>query len=398
MNSDRQDTQLKPVLSTTPKGRLGIVPLKSMDEFGRKVNDYLVEWRRDRVLRGVLSNTNDYYRESYFIHNDTPRFGTGEGKGQIRESIRGDDLYFMVDVMNYSLKYKIGGFENSMGPDDHFQDLKRLIGAACKKAHRVNVIMPYLYEGRQLDISGRESQDCANALQELVKLGVENIITFDAHDTRVQNAIPLDGFESVGTAYQFIKNVLRSTPDLKIDNDHLMIVSPDEGGMGRAIYIANVLGIDMGMFYKRRDFTKTVNGQNPILAQEFLGSEVAGKDVIIVDDMISSGSTVLETAALLKKRKANRIFICTTFGVFTKGSSAFDKAYKKGIFHKLITTNLIYQPEEFKEREYYICCDMSKFVALIIDTLNHDSSLAPLLNPIDRINRVVAKFNAGLPV
>jgi ribose-phosphate pyrophosphokinase len=292
----------------------------------------------------------------------------------------------------------MAGFENIMSPDDHFQDLKRVIAAAGKKSRRVNVIMPYLYEGRQIKQHGRESLDCSGALQELVDLGVDNIITFDAHDARVQNAIPLAGFETVSPSYQFFKNVLRCAPDLKIDSDHLMIISPDEGGMSRAIYLANILGIDMGMFYKRRDYTTIVNGINPVLAHEFLGSEVAGKDIIIIDDMVSSGDGVLETAALLKSRNANRIFICVTFGIFTNGSSAFDAAYKKGIFDKLITTNLIYQPKELLHKPYYRSCDMSKYLALIIDTLNHDSSLSDLLNPMNRIRKVALKHEHGIPV
>ncbi|MDO5702053.1 MAG: ribose-phosphate pyrophosphokinase, partial [Lachnospiraceae bacterium] len=376
MSFDSYDTQEKPILNTIPEGRLALIALRSMEEIGKKVDSYLSEWRRDRVLKGQVSNSNGYFRDSYLVRADTPRFGSGEAKGSIRESVRGDDLYIMVDVMNYSLTYKMAGFDNIMSPDDHFQDLKRVIAAACRKARRVNVIMPYLYEGRQINQNSRESLDCSGALQELVDLGVENIITFDAHDARVQNAIPLAGFETVTPTYQFIKNVLRCAPDLTISSDRLMVVSPDEGGMSRAIYLANVLGIDMGMFYKRRDYKTLVGGTNPIIAHEFLGSEVAGKDIIIIDDMISSGEGVLETATMLKKRKANRIFICVTFGVFTCGTAAFDAAYRKGLFDKLITTNLVYQSDELKEKPYYRCCDMSKYLALIIDSLNHDYSLS----------------------
>ena len=395
MNDTLFDTGGRSALNTIPEGRLAIIPLKSPAEIGRKVDEFLVQWRRDRVLHGVISGENGYVRDSFIVRADTPRFGSGEAKGTIRSSVRGDDLYLMVDVMNYSLTYQLNGFENIMSPDDHFQDLKRVIAAAAKKARRVNVIMPYLYEGRQIKQNGRESLDCAGALQELIDLGVENIITFDAHDARVQNAIPLNGFETVSPSYQFIKNVLRCCPDLHIDSQHMMAVSPDEGGMSRAIYLANVLGIDMGMFYKRRDYSRIVNGSNPIIAHEFLGPEVAGKDIIIIDDMISSGDGVLETAKMLKKRKAGRIFICATFGIFTYGAEPFDKAYKKGLFNKLITTNLVYQPEELKSREYYKCCDMSKFLALIIDTLNHECSLSALLNPVDRIHRVVERYNRG---
>lgn len=378
-----------------PKGRLAIIPLKSTKTIGEKVNNYLVDWRRKRVELGYNTADNGYSRDTFILEADTPRFGSGEGKGTIRDSVRGDDIYIMVDVMNYSITYKMNGFENVMSPDDHFADLKRVIAAAGKKARRVNVIMPYLYEGRQIKQNGRESMDCANALQELTELGVANIITFDAHDARVQNAIPMDGFETVSPTYQFIKNILRCADDLKIDNKHLMVVSPDEGGMSRAIYMANVLGVDMGMFFKRYDYTTIINGSNPVLAHEFLGTDVEGKDIIIIDDMISSGDGVLETAELLKKKKANRIFICSTFGVFTQGLAPFDSAYKRGIFDYLITTNLIYQPEELLTRKYYRNCDMSKYIALIIDTLNHDTSLSGLLNPADRINKVLARYEKG---
>lgn len=394
MISDRNDTQAKPVLDTTPEGRLAIVPLKSTMEIGRKIDEYLVEWRKKRVMKGIVSSANGYVRDSFILNAETPRFGSGEAKGHI-ESVRGDDLYLLVDVMNYSITYRLAGYENVMSPDDHYADLKRVIGAAGKKAHRINVIMPYLYEGRQVLPGGRESSDCACMLQELIDLGVTNIITFDSHDPRVYNSIPLESFETISPAYQFIKNVLRCADDIKIDSDHLMIISPDEGGMDRAIYLANVLGIDMGMFYKRRDYTTVVNGRNPVLAHEFLGSDVTGKDIIIIDDMISSGAGVLETAELLKKRQARRIFICATFGILTGGTEPFDAAYKKGLFNRLITTNLVYQSEELLGKPYYISCDMSKYLALIIDTLNHDSSLSSLLNPIDRIQKVLDKHARG---
>ncbi len=392
MIKDKTDTQDKPVLDTIPDGRLGLIATKSMESFGKKVNDFLVTWRRNRIENGILVVDKTYARDSYLISADTPRFGSGEGKGQINESVRGDDLYILVDVMNHSITYTMQGFENILSPDDHFADLKRIIAAAGRKPRRINVIMPYLYEGRQLKQSGRESLDCASALQELEELDVENIITFDAHDKRVQNAIPMAGFETVSPTYQFIKNILRYAPDLTIDSSHLVAISPDEGGMGRAIYLANVLGVDMGMFYKRRDYTKVINGSNPILADEYLGPDVAGKDVILIDDMISSGDAVLETAALLKKRNAGRVFICATFGIMTQGLKEFDEAFKQGNFERLITTNLIYQPQELLDREYYINCDMSKYVALIIDTLNHDGSLSSLLDPIDRIRKVLAKY------
>ena len=398
MNTVSTDTQARPVLSASPDGRLGIIPLKSTQEIGRKINDHLVSWRKARVANGEVSGENGYSRDSFIIKADTPRFGSGEGKGAIKETVRGDDLYILVDVCNYSLTYKMCGFDNVMSPDDHFQDLKRVIAAAGGKAHRINVIMPYLYEGRQQIRSGRESLDCANVLQELEALGVENIITFDAHDPRVQNAIPLSGFESMSPAYQFIKNILRYEKDVKIDKDHLMSISPDQGGMRRAIYVANVLGINMGMFYKRRDYTTIVNGSNPVIAHEFLGTDVKGKDIIIIDDMISSGDKVLETAQLLKRKKCGRIFICATFGIFTNGLGRFDDAFKQGIFDRLITTNLVYQSDELLSKPYYTNCDMSKYLALIIDTLNHDASLSKLLDPNDRIKKVVAKYENGEPV
>ena len=363
------DTQVTPVLSSSPDGRLGIIPLESIAGIGQKINNYLVEWRRNRVEDGLVNGSADYARDTYLIKAEVPRFGSGEAKGIVGESVRGDDIYVMVDVCNYSISYKLGGFENVMSPDDHFQDLKRIIAAIAGKARRVSVIMPYLYEGRQMKRTGRESLDCANMLQELIGMGVENLITFDAHDPRVQNAIPLSGFEVVTPTYQFIKNILRYETDIIVDSDHLMTISPDEGGMNRAIYLANVLGIDMGMFYKRRDYSTIISGTNPIVAHEFLGADVAGKDMIVIDDMISSGGAVLETAQLLKKMKANRIIICATFGMFTTGLEKFDEAYNNGIFDRLITTNLVYQSPQLLKKPYYISCDMSKFIALIIDKI-----------------------------
>ena len=383
-------------IETIPVGPLGLVPLKSCTELGKKVNDYLVTWRRERESehKSTIAFAG-YQRDSYIIDAKTPRFGSGEAKGTIESSVRGDDLYIMVDVCNYSLTYSMAGMTNHMSPDDHYQDLKRVIAAAAGKAHRINVIMPFLYEGRQHKRSGRESLDCALALQELVNMGVENIITFDAHDPRVQNAIPLKGFETVQPIYQFIKYLLKNETELQIDSDHMMVISPDEGGMGRAIYFANVLGLDMGMFYKRRDYTKIVNGRNPIVAHEFLGADVKGKDMIIIDDMISSGESMLEVAKLLKDREARNIYMCSTFGLFTSGLEKFDKAYEEGLFTKVLTTNVVYQTPELLSREYYISCDLSKYIALIIDNLNHDSSLSELLNPTKRINRLLERYRAG---
>ena len=379
---------------TLPVGRLGIIPLESCSSLGKKVDDYLVQWRKEREHEHKSTLAFDgYERDSYIIPSSVPRFGSGEAKGRINESVRGDDIYILVDVCNYSLTYSLCGHKNHMSPDDHYQDLKRVIAAIGGKARRINVIMPFLYESRQHKRSGRESLDCALALQELVHMGVENIITFDAHDPRVQNAIPLNGFETIQPAYQFIKNILRNAPDMKIDSDHLMVISPDEGGMSRAIYIANNLGVDMGMFYKRRDYSTIVDGRNPIVAHEFLGANVAGKDMIIVDDMISSGDSMIEVAKLLKDRDARNIYMCSTFGLFTNGLAKFDQAYEKGYFTKLVTTNLVYQTPELLEKPYYINCDMSKYIALIIDTLNHDTSISNLLDPVERIQKVLRKFH-----
>ena len=381
------------IIETIPVGPLGLIPLKSCTGLGKKVDDYLVEWRRERESEHKSTIAfSGYQRDSYILEANTPRFGSGEGKGTIEESVRGDDLYIMVDVCNYSLTYSLFGMTNHMSPDDHFQDLKRIIAAAAGKARRINVIMPFLYESRQHKRSGRESLDCAMALQELVNMGVENIITFDAHDPRVQNSIPLKGFETVQPIYQFLKHLLKNEPDLQIDSDHMMVISPDEGGTSRAIYFANMLGLDMGMFYKRRDYTKIVNGRNPIVAHEFLGSSVEGKDVLIIDDMISSGESMLDVAKELKRRKARKVFICATFGLFTGGLAKFDQYYQDGLIDRILTTNLVYQKPDLLSRPYYIDVDMSKYIALIIDNLNHDASLSDLLTPTKRINKLLERY------
>ena len=383
-------------LENIPVGPLGFIPIDGCQELGKKVDKYLVEWRKENAANlkddAVFI---DYLKDSYIVDAKVPRFGSGEAKGIINESVRGKDVYLMVDVCNYSLTYKLSGHINRMSPDDHFQNLKRIIAAIGGKARRINVIMPFLYESRQHRRTSRESLDCALALQELVRMGVDNIITFDAHDPRIQNAIPLNGFETVRPTYQFVKGLLRKYDDLKIDSDHMMAISPDEGATERAIYLANVLGLDMGMFYKRRDYTRVVDGRNPIVAHEFLGSSVEGKDVIIIDDMISSGDSMLDVAKQLKDRKANRIFAASTFGLFTSGLSKFDKAYEDGILTGVLTTNLIYQTPELLERPWYINCDVSKYIALMIDTLNHDGSISSILNPTARIQDVVRRYNAG---
>ena len=383
-------------LETIPVGSLGIIALESCQPLSKKIDQYLVKWRTERENEHKDSLAfAGYQRPSYLLSTKVPRFGSGEAKGVINESVRGTDLYLLVDVCNYSLTYSLCGHENHMSPDDHYQDLKRIIAAVGGKARRITVIMPFLYESRQHKRTSRESLDCALALQELVRMGVDNIITFDAHDPRVQNAIPLNGFETVQPAYQFIKGLLRNVKGLQIDSDHMMVISPDEGGMSRAIYIANVLGLDMGMFYKRRDYTRVENGRIPMVAHEFLGSSVEGNDMIIIDDMISSGESVLEVAAAQKQRKANRIFVFSTFGLFTNGLDKFDNAYEQGIIDKVLTTNLIYQTPELLEREWYINCDMSKYIAYIIDTLNHDSSISDLLNPNERIQNIVTRYKNG---
>ena len=381
------------MLESLPVGTLGILPLESSKKLGQKVNNYLVEWRRERETE---HETNvafaGYQRDSYLIEASCPRFGTGEAKSILKTSVRGDDIYLLVDVCNYSLTYTVCGQTNHMSPDDHYQDLKRVISALGGKARRITVIMPFLYESRQHKRSSRESLDCALALQELTNMGVESIITFDAHDPRVQNAIPLKTFETIRPTYQFIKALLRNVPDLQVDSKHMMIISPDEGAMSRAVYFANVIGVDMGMFYKRRDYTVIENGRNPIVAHEFLGADVEGKDVIVIDDMISSGDSCFDVAKELKKRKAGRIFICATFGLFTNGLKKFDEAYESGLIYRVITTNLIYQTDELLSKPYYISADMSKYIALLIDTLNHDRSISDLLDPTERIRNIISKY------
>ncbi len=393
MSKNREE---KRNLETIPVGTLGLIALSGCETLGKQIDHYLVRWRseRENEHKGSLAFTG-YERPSYLLSAEVPRFGTGEAKGVINQSVRGDDLYLLVDVTNYSLTYRLFGQQNHMSPDDHYQDLKRIISAVGGKARRITVIMPFLYESRQDRRTSRESLDCAIALQELVKMGVDNIITFEAHEPRVQNAIPLSGFETVRTSYQFIKGLLLNVAGLRIDAEHMMVISPDEGGMNRAVYLGSVLGLDVGMFYKRRDYTQIVDGRNPILAHEFLGSSVEGKDVIIIDDMISSGETILEVARALKQRKASRVFVFSTFGLFTAGLSAFDTAHENGLIERILTTNLIYQSPELLSRSWYISCDMSKYIAYIIDTLNHDASISDLLNPVERIGSFVAKYHAG---
>lgn len=375
---------------TLPVAPLKIAALESCRELGKKVNDYIVSFRKGTICEVKPSPLyTNYESNNYLVDCHCPRFGTGEGKGMILETIRGTDLFIMTDVCNYSLTYTVNGYLNHMSPDDHFQDLKRIISAANGKARRINVIMPFMYESRQHKRTRRESLDCAVALEELNAMGVSNIITFDAHDPRVQNAIPLSGFDSFNPPYQFMKALFRAVPDIQADKEHLMIISPDEGAMSRAVYFSNVLGVDMGMFYKRRDYSTVINGKNPIVAHEFLGDDVTGKDVIIVDDMISSGESMLDVAKQLKDRHAARVFVCTTFGLFTDGFDKFDEYYAKGYLDKVITTNLTYLPPVTKEKPYFVTADMSKFLALIIDSLNHDTTISAVLNPTDKIHALL---------
>ena len=376
-----------------PIAPLKIVALEGCRDLAKEVDKYLVDFReKGNQEFQDTPNFHGYHEETYLLKNSCPRFGSGEAKGILYESVRGDDLFILADVMNYSLTYKVCGHENHMSPDDHYQDIKRIISAANGKARRINVVMPFLYESRQHKRSQRESLDCAFALQELIDMGVSNIITFDAHDPRVCNAIPLYGFDSFNPPYQYIKALSRAVPDLQIDKDHLMVISPDEGAMGRAVYFAGVLGVDMGMFYKRRDYSTIVNGKNPIVAHEFLGDDLHGKDVIIIDDIISSGESMLDVARQIKDRGANRVFVCAAFGLFTDGLEKFDEYHEKGYISKVITTNLVYQSPELLSRPYYTEANMTKFLAAIIDCINHDVSTEHVNDPTERIQRLLKRM------
>jgi len=383
----------EPLQNSIPIAPLKLASLEGAMDFAKLVDQHLVDFRRQNPCH-ALDNIayRGYLEDSYMIGCSCPRFGSGEAKGVLNESVRGTDLFILVDVLNYSLTYSVSGHINHMSPDNHFQDLKRIISAANGKARRINVIMPFLYESRQHKRTKRESLDCALALQELVNMGVSNIITFDAHDPRVQNAIPLHGFDTYMPTYQFLKALTRSVPDFIIDNEHLMLISPDEGAMERAVYFSNILGVDMGMFYKRRDYSTIVNGKNPIVAHEFLGDSVEGKDVIIIDDMISSGESMLDVAKQLKERKAGRVFVCATFGLFTDGLAKFDDYYEKGYISKVITTNLHYRRPELLERPYYAEADMSKFLSTIIDAMNHDVSINHVQSPTEKIHNLLASY------
>ncbi len=379
-----------------PVAPLKIIALPSAEKLGQRINNYMVEFRKSIKNEKVKNDTafHGYIESNYLANVDIPRFGSGEAKASFKESIRGKDLFLLVDVCNHSITYDMYGYKNHMSPDDHYQDLKRVIAACNGKAKRINVIMPFLYEGRQHKRNGRESLDCAFALSELRDMGISNFITFDAHDPRVQNATPLNGFDNFTPPYQFIKALLNSEEDLIVDKEHLIVISPDEGALDRAIYFATVLGVDTGMFYKRRDYSTIVNGKNPIVAHEFLGDNIDGKDVIIIDDMISSGGSMIDTAKQLKKMNARRVFICCTFGLFTDGLDAFDKAYEQGYFDKVVTTDLTYLPPELYARPYFIEADMSKFVASLIDFMNHDASMTNVMATTDKIHSIVEAYNS----
>lgn len=380
--------------ATVPVGKLGIIVHPSCAELGKRIDQYIVNWRKEREHEHKENVVfKDYEQDTYIIDATCSRFGTGEAKALISDSVRGVDLYILADVLNYSLKYKVCGHENHMSPDDIYADVKRIIGAASGKPKSITVIMPFLYESRQHKRSSRESLDCAYALQELTAIGVDNVLTFDAHDPRVQNAIPISGFDNIQPTYQFVKSLVEQCDDVHFDNDHLMVISPDEGAMQRAIYMANVVGVDVGMFYKRRDYSTVIDGRNPIVAHEFLGDSLDGKDVLIIDDMISSGESMIDVAKELKRRNARRVFCLSTFGLFTNGLEVFDRAVEEGIIEKVITTNLTYQTPELLSRDWYASSDVSKYVALLIDTLNHDASISDLLNPTERIKEYLEKKN-----
>ncbi|MCR4851812.1 MAG: ribose-phosphate pyrophosphokinase [Lachnospiraceae bacterium] len=377
-----------------PVAPLKLIVLESATKLGENINNHLAAFRKSD--KNVAKNDpafQEYVSDNYILDSKCYRFGSGEGKGLINESVRGKDLFILVDVCNHSITYKMNGFINHKSPDDHFQDLKRIISAVNGKAHRINVIMPFLYEGRQHKRVGRESLDCAYAIEELANMGIDNIITIDAHDPKVQNAVPLTGFDNFTPPYQFIRALLKTERDMIIDKDNMIVISPDEGALDRAVYFANVLGVNTGMFYKRRDYSTIVNGKNPIVAHEFLGENIDGKDVIIIDDMISSGGSMIDTARQLKEMNARKVYICCTFGLFTDGMKKFDEAYERGYFDKIVTTNLTYQIPELKERPYYVEADMSKFLATIIDFMNHDVSMSNVYEPTEKIRHILDIYN-----
>ncbi|MGM0603507.1 MAG: ribose-phosphate pyrophosphokinase [Bacillota bacterium] len=376
-------------ISKIPYGHVGIIVHKSCRDLGEKIDGHLVDRREWEFNQSNSKYFLEALKDSYVIDSDVIRFSNGEAKGILNETIRGKDIFIIADVGNYSIKYNMFGKENRMSPDDHFQDIKRMISAIAGKARRISVIMPMLYEGRQDKRNSRESLDCAMALQELENLGVENIFTFDAHETRVQNAIPLIGFESLHSTYQIIKSMVKNQNELQVDKSKLLVISPDTGAMDRAIYYASVLGLDVGLFYKRRDYKKIVNGKNPIIQHEYMGSRVAGKDVLIVDDMIASGESVFDIARELKKKDAENIYVAVSFAMFTEGIDKMDEYYRKGIIKKLFSTNLTYIPEEFKQADWFQEVDMSQLIATLIDKVNYDDSISPLLDATGKIKKLL---------
>lgn len=378
-----------------PNAPLALIPLDSCRMLGEEVNSWLSQFRKadHNIVKSDPAFTG-YVKTDYRMAVDLGRFNTGEGRALLLDSARGKDIYIMVDITNHSITYEMNGFTNHMSPDDHLQDLKRVISAINGKARRINVIMPFLYEGRQHARTGRESLDAANMLAELVDLGIDNFITFDAHDPRIQSVAPLFNFDNFNTPYQFLKSLMHTYPDgLVVDKDHIVVISPDEGALDRAVYFANVIGADTGMFYKRRDYSQIVGGKNPVVAHEFLGSDLTGKDAIVIDDMISSGGSILDTARQLKEKHANRVFLCTTFGLFTDGLDVFDKAFENGDFDRVVCSNLTYLPEELFSREWFVEANMSKFLATIIDFMNHDESINTVNTSTDKIHEILAKYN-----
>lgn len=379
-----------------PVAPLAIIALPSARQLGEKISSYISDFRRiDSNSEEEIPYRDNYYQDSYLMDVNLERFQTGEGRAVMLESARGKDVFILVDVMNWTVTYKMNGFVNHMSPDDHFQDLKRVIASIQGKARRITVIMPFLYEGRQHHRSSRESLDAALMLKELFEMGVDNFITFDAHDPRIASVAPLENFDNFVSPYQFLNALLATCDDLQVDKDHVVVISPDEGALDRTVYFANVIGADTGMFYKRRDYSRIVGGKNPIVAHEFLGEKLDGKDAIIIDDMISSGGSMLDTSRQLKEQMhAGRVFVCTTFGLFTDGLEAFDKAYEQGWFDKLVTTNLTYLPQELLDKPYFAMADMSKYIATIIDFFNHDAAIYGIKVQTEKIREILTAYNA----
>ena len=395
MASDSTTSLIEKLDRSNPVAPLAIIAMPSAVPMGEKINQHIAAFRKESLKKDPSLKDRDHYIEDdYLMDINLERFPSGEGRAVLRESARGKDVFILVDVMNWTVTYRMNGFINHMSPDDHFQDLKRVISAIQGKARRVTVIMPFLYEGRQHHRSSRESLDAANMLHELFEMGIDNFITFDAHDPRIASVAPLENFDNFVSPFQFLHALLNTVDDLEVDKEHVVVISPDEGALDRTVYFANVIGADTGMFYKRRDYSRIVNGKNPIVEHQFLGTNLAGKDAIIIDDMISSGGSILDTSRQLKENMhAKRVFLCTTFGLFTDGLEVFDKAYEKGYFDKLVTTNLTYQPPELADREWFEPADMGKYAAMIIDFINHDIGLSNMKTSTDKIHSILKKIN-----